>query len=394
MKRVLRRITKLVASLFLLATFAFGMGASRASAVALEYEFYTPPSTTSGIPSIALGPDGNMWFVKPNQDQIGKVTPSGVITEYDLNASDRPLTIAAGPDGNMWFTTYSKKIGKSTTSGSITYYDVSSDLGSGYAPWGIAAGPDGNMWVNAPIVPGGGTGGRIIKITTSGAVTVYNTSIGSKGIVAGSDGNVWFAMGGTSGTTNYIGRITTSGVITEFELPGLGTGVSSVTLGPDGNVWYVRITGLNNGTGKIGKITPAGVATEYSTGTSIFTQTDVALGPDGKIWFTDGADSILGEIDTSGNVSTYELPANTFPFSVTTGSDNKIWFGNQLTIGKITNTPLPPPPPPPGPENPPQAPKSGKILGAVIATASLLSIIVLATLEVKKSKLETKNSTK
>jgi virginiamycin B lyase len=253
------------------------------------------------------------------------------------------------------------------------------------------------MWANAPLIPGSGASdGRIVRISTSGSVSVFTTPVGSKGIAAGSDGNIWFGMGGSSGTTNYIGKVTPAGEVSAYPLPDLGTGVSSVTLGPDGNIWYVRITGLNNGTGKIGKITPGGVATEYETGTSIFPQTDVTLGPDGKVWFTDGANNILAEIDTSGNVSKYELPANTFPFSVATGSDNKIWFGNQLTIGKITNTPVAPPVvnPPINPNNPPKAPKSGKILGAVIATASLLSIVVLATLEVKKAKLETKNSTK
>ncbi|MDQ5913717.1 MAG: virginiamycin lyase, partial [Patescibacteria group bacterium] len=134
MERVFKRATKLISGLIMLAVLAFGLLSESTSAVALEYEFYTPPSETTGVPSMALGPDGNMWFVKLNQDKIGKVTPEGMITEYELTPGDGPLSIAAGPDGNMWFTAYSqssfsKKIGKITMSGSITFYDVSADLG-------------------------------------------------------------------------------------------------------------------------------------------------------------------------------------------------------------------------------------------------------------------------
>lgn len=388
MRRVLKRTTKFITAVLLAVTiFVFGSGGGDTNAVALEYEFYSTPSATTGIPSIALGPDGNIWFVKPYQDKIGKVTPDGVITEYDVNASDQPLVIAAGPDGNMWFTTYSKKVGKSTTSGSITYYDVSDDLGANYAPWGIAAGPDGNMWVNSPPTAGSGASdGRILKVTPSGSVVTYTSPGGSRGIVAGSDGNIWFAMGGISNTTSYIGRITPAGDVIAFPLPDLGMGVSDITLGPDGNIWYVRIIDTNTGVGKIGKVTPTGIATEYTTGTQIRPQTSLTTGPNGNVWFTGTSSNVLGEIDVNGNVTTYELPANTLPLGIVTGSDGDIWFSNYLTIGKITNTPEA------DPEDPinnvtPTALRSGKIIGAAIASVALLAIVILAALEIKKSHL-------
>ena len=40
-------------------------------------------------------------------DNIGRITPAGVITEFPVPSVDSgPATIAAGPDGNMWFTEF------------------------------------------------------------------------------------------------------------------------------------------------------------------------------------------------------------------------------------------------------------------------------------------------
>ena len=55
---------------------------------------------------IAAGSDGNMWFTEPGANRIGRITPTGVVTEFSAGISRRslPLGIAAGPDGNLWFT--------------------------------------------------------------------------------------------------------------------------------------------------------------------------------------------------------------------------------------------------------------------------------------------------
>ncbi len=49
------------------------------------------------------GPDGKMWFTEA--DKIGRITPSGEITEFPLPTPDSaPMGITTGPDGNLWFT--------------------------------------------------------------------------------------------------------------------------------------------------------------------------------------------------------------------------------------------------------------------------------------------------
>src|SRR5262245_9987926 len=66
-------------------------------------EFPVPTATSSpyGIPA---GPDGNVWFTESygvNGLKIGRITPSGAITEYPLPASQGALAITAGPDGAL-----------------------------------------------------------------------------------------------------------------------------------------------------------------------------------------------------------------------------------------------------------------------------------------------------
>ena len=85
--------------------------------------------------AITNGPDGNIWFTEPNHngDKIGKISPTnGAVTEYDLTAASVGWDgIAPGPDGNLWFTQpYENEIGKISPTGKITEYPVSTDNAS------------------------------------------------------------------------------------------------------------------------------------------------------------------------------------------------------------------------------------------------------------------------
>ena len=49
--------------------------------------------------------DGNLWFTDDENGIIGKVTISGVFTEYTDTTHYSGLSqIMTGPDGNLWFT--------------------------------------------------------------------------------------------------------------------------------------------------------------------------------------------------------------------------------------------------------------------------------------------------
>ena len=110
-----------------------------------HYRFALP--TAGSVPDeITAGPDGNLWFTEDAGNRIGRITPSGTITEFAVpTASSAPGGITAGPDGNLWFAENTgNKTGRITPSGTITEFAIPT---AASFPEGITAGPDGNLWL-------------------------------------------------------------------------------------------------------------------------------------------------------------------------------------------------------------------------------------------------------
>jgi streptogramin lyase len=271
--------------------------------------------------SIANGPDGNLWFVDQGTGKIGKITPAGQVTEYPLPSGSWPDGIAEGADGNMWFIDATRfTIGKITMSGAITEYKLPEGTGN---PYSIARGPDGNMWYT-------GSAGKIGKVTPSGAITPYALPAQTtpSRIVAGPDGNMWYTnsdCGISSPGRCSIGRISTTGVIAEYELSHLVP--HGITVGPDGNLWFA---GSYSSTNKIGKITTAGTITEYPLPNK-GRVSEIAKGPDGRLWFTDSETNKVGKVTTSGAVTEYPLPTGSRPEAITAGPEGNMWFTDEGT---------------------------------------------------------------
>jgi hypothetical protein len=53
---------------------------------------------------IVAGPDGNLYYTKPSDAKIGRITTSGEVTEFNTpSASAFPTFLTVGADGNIWF---------------------------------------------------------------------------------------------------------------------------------------------------------------------------------------------------------------------------------------------------------------------------------------------------
>ena len=303
------------------------------------HEYALPPSQF--VPAtITAGPDGNLWFTEIMQNgsvqagKIERITPTGTLTEFSLPSANTSATdIITGPDGNLWFIE-GDKIARITPMGKISEFPLPS---TNTFPSSITTGPDGNLWFTEQQ-------GKIGRMKLTGKVSEFSLpfhqySAGSNpikepagsaqseplAITAGSDGNLWFTEIGRVGSS--IGRITTSGTITEFLLPTANMFPSSIVAGPDGNLWFTVI-GTNNGPSEIGIITPQGKIYEFTLSHSILGS--ITKGPDGNLWFTEfqyGGTGKIGRITTAGTISDFTLPTSgNGPTSITFGTDRTLWF--------------------------------------------------------------------
>jgi virginiamycin B lyase len=143
---------------------------------------------------------------------------------------------------------------------------------------------------------------------------------------------------------NAIGRITPTGAIQEFPLPGLTAAYDSITTGPDGNLWFTEYQ-----TSQIGRMTPAGAIQEFPLPTANAQATSIIAGPDGNVWFTEVEANKIGRISPTGAIREFSLPPNALAsdtgyvgipgsFDITSGPDGNLWFTEQGTgrIGRIT----------------------------------------------------------
>jgi virginiamycin B lyase len=75
--------------------------------------------------------------------KVGRITPSGVVTEFALPEPADPQDIASGIDGTLWVTSGASIVSIDVNTGTVKQ---SFPLQMGSNPRGIAAGPDGRLW--------------------------------------------------------------------------------------------------------------------------------------------------------------------------------------------------------------------------------------------------------
>jgi streptogramin lyase len=231
---------------------------------------------------IALGPDGNVWFGDCDTNLVGKITTSGALTTYSSQTGTGIQTLTAGLDGNIWFSECFGAPGGyvgaiNTTTSALNEISVEN---SGN-PYPVALGPDGGIWY-------GDFGNFVIGHIVSGSSSSFTplTANAPTAMTAGSDGAIWFTE------SQWIGRMTTSGSLTNYNLTALVGGspnTNFITAGPDGALWFA-----DGGNNAIGRITTAGIVTEYPVTSPGSNPVGITVGPDGNIWFTENATDKIG----------------------------------------------------------------------------------------------------
>src|SRR6185436_13106224 len=300
-------------------------------ATGLSISEFPTPTEVSRPAGIASGTDGNVWFTEswPKARQIGRITPKGQITEFQIPFGGNLSSIAAGADGNMWFTDGLSEIGQITPSGKVNGFEIPTE--GDRQTDGIALGSDGNLWFRE-VYPS-----AIGRITPKGQLTEFPLPE-SAGVplrlAAGADGNVWFTLI----QPDAIGRITPKGQITVFPLLNLESEPFGITAGLGKEMWFTERAAQ-----KIGRIDVFGNVTEFALANKGSPE-EIIVGPDGKLWFTLAGSGKLGSMTLSGEITEYGIPTeNSVPSDIVTGPDGRIWFTEWLgnKIGRFAvSTPL------------------------------------------------------
>jgi streptogramin lyase len=287
-----------------------------------------PIPKTNGAVTLARGTNSPyLWFGVYANQQPGSLLPAyvgaigvGGATNLSTTPADgtcgvryEPLSIAVGPNGNPWFLeTLCRTIGVGTLAGgSQLNYPMPLDiLGNAIyssSPYQhqIVAGADGSLWFfvtqcglrNYACVAELPGRGAIGQITTRGTMRFFPlppTPGCTRGFVAvAADGNVWFAQpcppaGAPAYVATTIGRIDPAGRVSEFF--GLSSAANDIAEGPDGNVYLST-------PGSIARVvtrgTRAGHIDEYLSRRGPSQLNSVGAGPDGFLYATDA----LGRFD-------------------------------------------------------------------------------------------------
>lgn len=261
-------------------------------------------------------------------------TSAAEVAEFRLPfAHAKPGSIVEGPDGAMWFavsTNYKVShiewlIVRVTAAGKFTYFKLppnSTDSGVG----ALTVGPDGAIWYL--------TREAIGRITTSGEVTEFpHQRVGGLfeywpgSMSLGPDGELWF-VGATPGVVPAaaIDRIDTSGRVTEIPFSTNDSYPDAIAWGPDVDLWFASSSG-----GVVGHVSSAGQFTQYPVPGQ---PRDLIFGPGGIPWFTSAEG--VGSISLAGELS----PVIPFPGGgkrIVAGPDGRLWFSSDTDglIGRV-----------------------------------------------------------
>jgi streptogramin lyase len=324
---------------------AGGTSASRGPTRALPVTYFFVPSLHSRPFRIVPGPDGNMWFTDTDEALIGKITPSGQITEYPIGSGKHPYDLIAGSDGNIWFTEqFNNKIGAVDLAGNLIHEYYSP--GSNSQPRGITVGPNGDIyWAD------GGDGQEVTddvgRLLPDGTVVQYQLGpyvSFPTGITAGPDGNLWVAeelgvnpdVGDAPGTIDSVSPDGKTINLYPLPVPPFSEQhlPAWVAAGPDSRVWF---TELNSSIHQIGAVSQSGTITEYSIPGAITNTGTITTGFDHNLWVTEPDANTVAVVRPDGSF-VRDIPVHAEPVGITLGPDGNVWFANALSgeIGRIS----------------------------------------------------------
>jgi virginiamycin B lyase len=308
-------------------------------------------SNGGGPEALAIGPDGDLWYILGGGSQLGKFNP----TTHSSSVLTTPVGtgemggLVAGPDGKVYALSYGDELLQiDPTTGAMAEFPATNPSGT-YGS--LAVGPDGNLWYAEHNSQAGGFNIGEFNLTTHQTteypISTAAASGGAMAITVGPDGALWFTVSGAGGS--QIGRLDpTTGKSTEYPVPTPNSGLYEIVTGPDRNLWFTDYDA-----GQIDEINPTTHAiAEYPIPTQGSYPSSLTVGPDSNIWFTEEATDKIGMLDPNTHVITeYATGPGSIPEQITKDADGNLWVaeagvsevGEVTGITTVTPTPTPTP---------------------------------------------------
>lgn len=183
-------------------------------------ETFNLPKGVGSVPIyIKEGPDGNMWVTELVGNNIARVTPKGVVTEFPIPThNSRPIAIVPEPGGKaMWFTEEAgNKVARIDMDGKITEFPVPMTKANVILA-GLAFDGDKNLWLQQYIDP--------------------NNPTPSNPSPTGPDYIVKIDKAILTANPSDISKVP----ITFYQVPTAKTVMHRIIKGPDGNMWFTEL---------------------------------------------------------------------------------------------------------------------------------------------------------
>jgi streptogramin lyase len=238
------------------------VGAGTSSAASLRLRTFTAGKTPGFLAGavawdITAGPGREIWFTDPATPAVGRIEQDGRVREFrnGLPAGAHPLSIILGPDGNLWFSdSGTGAVGRVTPLGEITEFGASALRGK--SAMGIVAGSDKAIWTMelVPAASGGYEPSVLARVTTSGVVSKFDLpNLYSDGSLApGAFGRLWFLaekenriflIERRSDGSLHVHR---TGLVPGAEPCCPNLAPKHLVVGPDGQPWFTTLYFASN----------------------------------------------------------------------------------------------------------------------------------------------------
>lgn len=278
---------------------------------------------------------GNIWFAQHHSNEVGKMTPAGVYTGYQVPTASSLM------DGIVVDTTRQVVWASETNANKLARIDMTTGAvteltlpRAASVPGDLVMAPDKTIWFTEGY-EGGVARGKIAQLNPdTNAVTEFtppNTPSTCDGIAVAASGAIWFVENDDNSIACYF-----KGQFSTFPLPRTSVNPTNIALDSKGLVWVTEQYGNALASFDVTKNTWK----EYSIPTLGGQPSGIAIDSRDNVWFTEFGPNKIGVLPSgSGAIVDFAIPTPySSPEDITIAADGSVYFTEQFgnKIGQIS----------------------------------------------------------